>query len=72
MLLRRKIDPKAGRREVRERITKLLMAVTTTSSTKKNKLFFSSNNRGFKKWGGTRMTHEQNVQRCLNDPIPQS
>ena len=34
MLLRRKIDPKAGRREVRERVTKLLMAVTTTSSTK--------------------------------------
>lgn len=33
MLLRRKMDPKAGRRAVRERVTKLLMAVSTTSST---------------------------------------
>ena len=27
------MDPKAGRREVRERVDKLPMAVTTTSST---------------------------------------
>ena len=33
MLLRRKMDPKAGRRENRERVTRLLMAVVTTSST---------------------------------------
>jgi hypothetical protein len=32
MLLRRKIEPSAGRREVRERVVRLLTAVVTTSS----------------------------------------
>ena len=58
MLLRRKMDPKAGCREVRERVTKLLIAVITTSST----IFFSSITEA-----ENEMTHEQNGRWCLID-----